>query len=200
MSNTINILSNKKIRSFLSSLLSNYELVFSNLDTINNDFQKTQANIIIVNNDRDINQINIRNIDENYLIISNLKKHELNFNKNIKLITAPLTINQLKNTIKNFLHNLKLKFYDISIDNEKITNLNNNSFCYLTKIELEILNHLIREKETSKNYIKLNILNIKSNIETNSLESHLTRIRKKMNKINTVVKIHTKNEKLIITN
>ena len=44
-----------------------------------------------------------------------------------------------------------------------------------------------------------NILNIKSNIETNSLESHLSRIRKKMNTIKTKVKIQTKNEKLLIT-
>ena len=68
-----------------------------------------------------------------------------------------------------------------------------------TKIELEILTHLIRKKETSKNFIKENILNIKSNIETNSLESHLSRIRKKMNTIKTKVKIQTKNEKLLIT-
>ena len=82
---------------------------------------------------------------------------------------------------------------------QKIINLNDNSVCYLTKIELEILKHLIRTKETSKNYVKENILKIKSNIETNSLESHLTRIRKKMNKVNTAVKIQTKNEKLSIT-
>ena len=56
-----------------------------------------------------------------------------------------------------------------------------------------------KRKETSKNFIKENILNIKSNIETNSLDSHLTRIRKKMNKIKSNVKIQTKNEKLLIT-
>ena len=67
------------------------------------------------------------------------------------------------------------------------------------KVELEILSYLIREKETSKNFIKENILNIKSDIETNSLESHLTRIRKKMNKVKTSIKIQTKSEKLLIT-
>ena len=76
--------------------------------------------------------------------------------------------------------------------------MNNQSFCYLTKVELEILSYLVREKETSKNFIKENILNIKTNIETNSLESHLTRIRKKMNKVKTTVKIQTKSEKLLI--
>ena len=55
------------------------------------------------------------------------------------------------------------------------------------------------EKETSKNFVKENILNIKSNVETNALESHLTRIRKKMNRVSTTVKIRAKNEKLIVT-
>ena len=74
----------------------------------------------------------------------------------------------------------------------------NNLFCYLTSLEVEILIYLIIEKETTKNFIKENILNIKANIETNSLESHLTRIRKKMNQINTSVKIQSKNDRLII--
>ena len=113
--------------------------------------------------------------------------------------TPALHINHLKNRIENFVQGLKVQFHDLSIYNEKLTNLNNDNFCYLTKIELEILTYLIRKKETSKNFIKENILNIKSNIETNSLESHLSRIRKKMNAIKTKVKIQTKNEKLLIT-
>ena len=86
----------------------------------------------------------------------------------------------------------------MSIDNDRLTNINNNSFCYLTNVEFKILKYLIRIKKKNKSFIKENILNIKSNIQTNSLESHLTRIRKKMNKIGTTVKIQTKNEKLII--
>ena len=80
-----------------------------------------------------------------------------------------------------------------------MTNIKNNSFCYLTKLETEILSHLIIQKESTKKYIQENILNIKSTIQTNSLESHVTRIRKKMNQIETTVKIKSKNEKLLIT-
>ena len=79
-----------------------------------------------------------------------------------------------------------------------MTNVKNKSFCYLTKLESEILSHLITERETTKKYIQENILNIKSTIKTNSLDSHLTRIRKKMYQINTSLKIHSKNEKLLI--
>ena len=120
-------------------------------------------------------------------------------NNNIHILIAPIPENNLKNKIENFLQNIKVRFHDISIENEKLTNLKNKSFCYLTKAELEILTFLVREKETTKNFIKENILKIKSNVETNSLESHLTRIRKKMNEIETIVKIQTKNDRLLIT-
>ena len=199
MKNSLNIFSNKKLRGLLDSLLFKYKPFFFDLDEINTNIQNTQANIIFINNQKDLSHINFQSLNENYLLISNLKKNELNYHKNIKLILAPITIDNLNNIVKNFLQNLKLQFHDISIENEKLRNLNNNTSCYLTKIELEILIHLISEKETSKNFIKENILNIKSNIETNSLESHLTRIRKKMNKVKTQVKIQTRSEKLLIT-
>ena len=199
MKNTLNIFCNKKIRPFLNLLIPQYELIFLNLNDINSNLKKTQASIIIINNDKDAIQVSFENLSENYLIISNLKFSNINFNKNTTAINSPLSITYIRNKIESFINNLKLQFHDISIDNQKIINLNDNSVCYLTEIELEILTHLIRKRETSKNYIKENILKIKSNIETNSLESHLTRIRKKMNKVNTAIKIQTKNEKLSIT-
>ena len=199
MKKRINIFSNDIIKNFLSTLFSNYELMFIKLEDIVYNVQNTQANIIFISSDEELDLINFKNLSDNYLIITNLEKNEINFNDNQKLMKTPVSINKIKSGIENFLQNSKLQFCDISIDNEKLTNLKNNSFCYLTKIELEILSYLIREKKTSKNFIKENILNIKSNMETNSLESHLTRIRKKMQKINTIVKIQTKSEKLLIT-
>ena len=198
MKNTINIFSNNKINFFLKNLLSDYELIFISFDKVSNIEYKTQANIVIINDYNELELVDFKNLDENYLIISSLKNNKLKF-RNIKLVNTPLSVNNVIYTIENFLQNIKIQFHEIFIDSEKITNLKNNSFCYLTKIELEILKHLVREKETSKNFIKKNILNLKSNIETNSLESHLTRIRKKMNKIKTNVKINTKSEKLTIT-
>tara|TARA_Y100000816_G_C25931801_1_gene485929 strand:- start:180 stop:698 length:519 start_codon:yes stop_codon:yes gene_type:complete len=168
------------------------------LDDIKNTLNSSQANLIIINDKNDIKTINSENLIDNYLIISNSKNNDLSLNKNYNVFFSPTTISLIKNKVDNLIQNLKLHFHDISLDNEKITNLNNNYFCYLTKIELEILGYLIREREASKNFIKENILNIKSNIETNSLESHLTRIRKKMNKVKTNVKIQTKSEKLKI--
>ena len=198
MKNKLNIFSNEKINNFLKIFFSDYEIVFMNLNVIEYTKQSTSLNIVIISNDKDLNLINFKKLNDNFLVITNMNLNTLNFKDNIQYIKTPLPIKKLKNKIQNIIQNLKVKFHDISVDNEKIINLQNNSFCYLTKIEYEILRYLIREKQTNKNFIKENILNIKSNIETNSLESHLTRIRKKMNMIKTAVKIQTKNEKLLI--
>ena len=196
MKNEINIFCNNNIKNFLPTLLADYELTIMKLDQIKNNIQASQANIIIISNN-DIDLSACGKLRDNCLIISNSKN--LNFNNKSNILNSPLSINHLKNRIEHFVQGLKVQFHDLSLYNEKLTNLNNDNFCYLTKIELEILTYLIRKKETSKNFIKENILNIKSNIETNSLESHLSRIRKKMNIIKTKVKIQTKNEKLLIT-
>ena len=199
MKNELNIFCNNDIKSFLQSLLSEYELTILKLGLIKDNIHSTQANIIIINSNKDTDLIKYSELSDNSLIILNYKDLNLDLKNKSNILICPLSINHLKSKIENFVQNLKVQFHDISIYNEKLTNLINNNFCYLTKIELEILSHLIKKKETSKSFIKENILNIKSNIETNSLESHLSRIRKKMNTIKTKVKIQTKNENLIIT-
>ncbi len=196
MKNKINIFSNNKIKFFLTELFSDYELIFMDLDMIEIQINSTNANIIFINEEEASKLINFKKLSDNFLILSS--SNNINLNTNNKIIKTPTTINHIKNTIENFLENLKIQFHDIIIFNEKLTNSKNNSFCYLTKLESEILTHLIIEKESTKNHIKENILNIKSTIQTNSLDSHLTRIRKKMIQIKTSIKIQSKSEKLLI--
>lgn len=198
MKNRLNIFSNNNINNFLKKLFCEHELILMKYEDVALNLQSTNPNIIIINDKNDFNLINLDKLNENFLLIYNIKKNNLVFKKNIKFLNTPLSINQIKNTLSSFIQNFKVKFHDISIDNEKIKNVNNGSFSYLTKVEVEILKYIIREKEVSKSFIKENILNIKSNIETNSLESHLTRIRKKMNQVKTAVKLQTKSEKLLI--
>ena len=196
MKNKINIFSDKKIKPFLIELLYDYELFFIDINEVQKHLENSGASIIFLNDRESIKLIDFKKLSDNFLILSNLK----NINQNIynQLFKIPKSINNLKTIIENFLENLKIKFHDIAIVNEKLTNINNNSFCYLTKLESEILTYLIIEKESTKKYIQENILNIKSTIQTNSLDSHLTRIRKKMYKIKTSVKIQSKSEKLLI--
>ena len=197
MKKKINIFTDIKISPFLTELFSDYELFFMSLNEAEKNYSNTKTNVIFVNNAQSINGVDLKKLNGNFLIFSNYKNKDKNTKH--KFINTPTPINYIKNTIENFLENLKIKFHDITIVNEKLTNEKNNYFCYLTKLELEILSHLIIEKESTKKYIQEKILNIKSNIETNSLDSHLTRIRKKLTQINTSVKIQSKKEKLLIT-
>ena len=197
MKKKINIFTDIKISPFLTELFSDYELFFMSLNEADKNYSNTKTNVIFVNNAQSINGVDLKKLKGNFLIFSNYKNKDKNTKH--KFINTPAPINYIKNTIENFLENLKIKFHDITIVNEKLTNEKNNYFCYLTKLELEILSHLIIEKESTKKYIQEKILNIKSNIETNSLDSHLTRIRKKLTQINTSVKIQSKKEKLLIT-
>ena len=191
MKNKINIFLDTKIKSFLIDLFSDYELSFIDLNEIQEFYENTGINIIFINDKESIRLIDFKKLNDNFLVLSNL-------NINNTLIKIPKSINNIKTIIENFIENLKIKFHDITIVNEKLTNINNNSFCYLTKLESEILTYLIIEKESTKKHIQENILNIKSTIQTNSIDSHLTRIRKKMYKIKTSVKIQSKSEKLLI--
>ena len=197
MKKKINIFTDIKISPFLTELFSDYELFFMSLNEAEKNYSNTKTNVIFVNNAQSINGVDLKKLKGNFLIFSNYKNKDKNTKH--KFINTPTPINYIKNTIENFLENLKIKFHDITIVNEKLTNEKNNYFCYLTKLELEILSHLIIEKESTKKYIQEKILNIKSTIETNSLDSHLTRIRKKLTQINTSVKIQSKKEKLLIS-
>ena len=196
MKNKINIFLDTKIKLFLIDLFSDYELSFIDLNEIQKFYENTETNIIFINDKESTKLIDFKILNDNFLILSNLNIKNLNISN--QLIKIPKSINNIKNIIENFIENLKIKFHDIIIVNEKLTNINNNSFCYLTKLESEILTCLIIEKKSTKKHIQENILNIKSTIQTNSLESHLTRIRKKMYKIKTSVKIQSKSEKLLI--
>ena len=196
MKNKIKIFLDTKIKLFLIDLFSDYELSFIDLNEIHEFYENTGTNIIFLNNKESARLIDFKKLNDNFLILSSLNINNLNINN--QLIKIPKSINNIKTIIENFIENLKIKFHDLTIVNEKLTNINNNSFCYLTKLESEILTYLIVEKESTKKHIQENILNIKSTIQTNSLDSHLTRIRKKMYKIKTSVKIQSKSEKLLI--
>ncbi len=197
MKNKINIFSDKKIKFFLSQLFSDHELFFFDLSEVQKNLENTKTNIVFINDNESKISIDFKKLSNNFLILSNMKNQNLKTNN--QLIKTPTSINHIKTLVENFLENIQISFHDITIISEKMTNINNNSFCYLTKLESEILSFLIIEKKSTKKYIQENILSIKSTIQTSSLDSHLTRIRKKINQIDSNIKIHSKSEKLLIT-
>ena len=127
----INIFSKNHTNNLFLKMFSNYEIIFKKIEEFNNNFQNTSINIIISSDLNDLKLINLKNLHENTLLISSVEEADSQFKNKTNFLKVPKTVNYIKNIIENFVENFKFQFYDISICNEKLTNTQNNSFCYL---------------------------------------------------------------------
>ena len=133
------------------------------------NIEKTQLEKLIdlIKNDNIILVINKNNFHDDRL---------LNFSK----IVYPIGVGLLEDKYhsqKKFIFtykNLLMK------DNNTIVNKDNNKEIYITETEFNILKLLLTNKSVKKESIKKNILNLNIEIDTKSLDSHLSRIRKKI--------------------
>jgi len=87
----------------------------------------------------------------------------------------------------------------IKVLGEKIINKKTEKEIFLTNLEKKILIMLIDKVKIEKNFLLEVVLNIKKETETKTLESHLTRIRSKLLKINSNLKILSKENKVFLT-
>ncbi len=200
MKDSITIYTNLKNSNFIKQILTDYNLNFVSIENFNIDKNKNDLGIILID---EINHDNIfregfERISKNYLLITNSK----NFQKSSKfaydMITSTNSPSYIRNKVDKFLLSKKITFENISILDKKLINEDNNKSCYLTDIEKEILIYLIKNENCMKDYIKKNILKIKTSIETNSLDSHLFRIRKKIDEINANLLIQSKYDSINI--
>ena len=183
---------------FFKQLLSKYLVNFKPLEDFFTKNSSNQKALIIYKENED-EEIDFNSISKNVLIIVDKDfKGKIN-NKKIKLINKIISPQNIIEEIEKnlFINNFKHK--NILISDKRLKNIINNKSCYLTDIERSILECIFLNNSTSRLYIKQNILNIKSSIETNSLDSHLTRIRKKFNQINAGLTIESKNDVIKIS-
>ena len=200
MINKLNIYTNLGLNNFLNQLFPKHKIEFRKIDDLLKDDSADESGIIFQDTKAKTNKINFNKLMGYYLIISN-ENEQLNKSQpsnNYIFIKAPIDLGRLKSDIENFVSNKKNKIKDIEIVGKKIINYSKNISCFLTEVESEILSQLIKNKYCKKSFIKENVLNIKSDIETNSLESHLTRIRKKLDNVKSNIKIQSKNEKIYL--
>tara|TARA_Y100001935_G_scaffold91408_1_gene75965 strand:- start:293 stop:829 length:537 start_codon:yes stop_codon:yes gene_type:complete len=173
--------------------LSKYLVNFKPLKEFSTKNSKKHKALIIYKEDKDEN-IDFNSISTDTLIITNKDfKSKINNNK-IKLINKITSPQNIIEEIEKYLFIKKFVHKNILIIDKKLKNVLNDKSCYLTDIERNILECIFLNNVFSRKYIKQNILNIKSSMETNSLDSHLTRIRKKFNQINADLIIESKND------
>jgi len=195
--NLITIYSNYDNKDFFESIFPNFKLKFKKLDRINFNNFSTEKILFFCPKDMDIGFINKFEGFNNILFILN-KKNNLTENLSSSILECPITIDRLKDKVSKFFVNHKKFFFDVEIIDEKITNINNKKFCFFTNIEKDIFQELINQKKIKRKYIEENILKINFKVETRSLDSHLSRIRKKLQIIHSKIKIISRNENVIL--
>ncbi len=195
MINKITIFSEISYTKFFEDLLPDYNLIFYSLDELFNNFQSKEGGIIFLSS-KYTKKYDLEKISKPHILLSDKK---IFTNHNLVVLKTPIEPDRLRKEINNFLSMKTIGFCDIKIKDRKMTNISNKLSCTITDIEKNILIYLIDKKTCEKKFLKEKVLGIKRDIITNSLDSHLTRIRKKFDKIKATVKIKTKNDFVQIT-
>ena len=195
MSNKITVYSDINIKKILDQIFSDKTIEYKKLSSFRNRSKKQGCTIIFIED--------IKSLNENFFVKSDIViTNDLNIKENNdtpNFFSSPIKIDLLRNSVSHNIFTEKNSFNNLTIIDQRLINSNNNKSCFLTSIEKNILMELMTKKKISRNEIKESVLNIKKNVETNSLDSHLTRIRKKIDKIDKNVKIFSKNEYILIS-
>ena len=191
--------SEKKIHNTIKEMFINFEIHITSLEKIKKNNFINQNILLIISGDllQDLNKAFFLN---NNVVIFFSSNNNLNQNfffgaKNfIKLTNISKFIDEVTTT---FAEN-SLNYEDIIIIGEKIINKKTKKEIFLTFLEKDILILLIERKKTKKNYLLESVLKLKKDTQTKTIESHLTRIRNKLFKINSKLKISSKGNNIFL--
>jgi len=180
------------------------QCVFYKMDKIKN----LQSNkIICIKNNTNktdcLNVINAINTSEYYtnIFLISKKIEILKLPPQSSLVFYPIKYSDFYKIIQS-VHCRASKFYkNLYLSSGSIlVNKDNGKKIFMTETEMKILTILFDKIIVKKNLLRESILNFQPGIETKSLESHLSRIRKKIHEIDGVIDIVSKNSTLIEIN
>ena len=197
MKNKIEIFSSEDLKNFLSNLKRCFDINFRDYQEKEILFDQKKFSLIFVGEGDEvlINYLNKITKNKNLLILCKEYSvyEKLSFVKSNALI-APIPIKKLIHDINSSINFTKHNFGNIELNNFILKNINTNLVINLTEIENHILLKLFKEEIVHKSKLERDVLEIKEDINTSSIESHLNRIRKKLKKIGSSITIVSKDK------
>ncbi|MDC2992108.1 helix-turn-helix domain-containing protein [Pelagibacteraceae bacterium] len=197
MKHDLDIYTNLNRTKILYELFYDFNINIKKISEIINEINSNNCGLVMLDKDNDVLPFLLIKQSRNKIFLIN-KTYSDKYKSLQNIVEANVNISKLRSKIANLFSNQKYLYKDLKIIDNKIVNVNKGAELTVTEIEKKILIKLFNKKSYSKKIFKEEILNIKNNIETNSLDSHLTRIRKKLREIKSNVVLISKNEFILI--
>ena len=161
------------------------EVIFQNISFLKKC--KNDNNLILVPPEtikkyfiKSINKFKLFKLANTCYLIPTVFLAETKKNK-IQSILYPITINHFENELIDRFFKIKYSYKNFNlIDNNFLLNNANNKQVYLTEIESKIIKLLFKNGQVLKKTINSKVLSQQPGVESQSLEAHLYRLRKKM--------------------
>ena len=201
MKTKVEIFSSEKLKNFFINLDSLFDLSLKGFDELESSYNSKNLSIVFFDDQDCVGEKILNNIslNENFIFIykelSMFEKTSLDLKKNL---IAPLSVSKFLDKINEVINKKKHIYRNIELSNNFITNTNTKKKNYLTHAESLILFKLISEKNVNKKLLERDVLDIKQDLNTSSIESHLNRIRKKLKKTDSEFSVSTKNNNIFL--
>ena len=201
MKTKIEIFSSHKLKNFFINLETLFDISFKDLDELVDCYNSTSLSVVFLDQQGFVDEKTLNSIllNENFVFVykelSMLEKPSLGLKKNMM---APLSISKFLDKINEIINKKKHAYRNIELNNNFVTNTNTKEKNYLTQAENLILYKLFSERIVNKKLLERDVLEIKQDLNTSSIESHLNRIRKKLKKINSDFYVSSKNNNVFL--
>lgn len=194
MSELLHLYSQKPISNIINEIFSDFEIRPLNLNALLNN-QIKKENVLLVLRDNITDKIaksfffnnNVIVLSKNYIF------DEGGFYKT-KFFYGRLSVKKFKDEVNSYFMLKTYSFKNTKIEDNQIINFKSGIAAQLTPLEKEILIVFFNKKKISRKFLLESVLKKRKDIETKTIETHLTRIRKKLLKINSEILISSKND------
>ena len=201
MKTKVDIFSSQKLKNFFINLNSWFDTSLKDFNELDGYCDSTNLSIVFFDHQDFVDEKTLNNklLKENFIFIyteqSAIETSPLDLKKNM---IAPLPISKFLDKINETINTKKHVHRNIELHNNFVTNKNTKEKNYLTQAENLILFKLFSEKNVNKKLLERDVLDIKQDLNTSSIESHLNRIRKKLKKISSDFYVSSKNNNVFL--
>ena len=193
MKKIIYLHTNKHLIDLIKNILFKFEVMILNNDNFTDSSFKNN-NVLFVNKKKEHTTSQSFFSNNNVMIFLTKEEKEINDKQYLqaKYFYGPLKTKHFIESIRAYFFSTLIFYKDIKILDEEIINTKSGSGCFITGLEQKMLTELIKHKKIKRDYFLEKIFRISKDAETKTIESHLTRIRKKLMKINSEIQISLK--------